>query len=98
MEAFLNLLWALIALAALGAWRSCWIRERRAGRRDPVRECAAVICALVLLFFAVSLSDDLHTNPALLEESSGTRRHSNLRDVRHAAPNPLQLASAQPIG
>ncbi len=87
MEAFLNLLWVLIAVGALGTWRGCWMREQRAQRRDPVREWAAVVCALVLLFFAVSLSDDLHTNPMLLEESGGGRRHSVIRDMGQAAPD-----------
>src|ERR1700733_10092924 len=79
MELFLNFLWAMIALAALGTWRACWMHERRE-RRDPVREWAAVVCALVLLFFAVSLSDDLHTSIALLEEGAGNRRHSAVWD------------------
>ncbi len=33
-------------------------------------------CALVLLFFAVSLTDDLHTAAMLLDECSASRRHS----------------------
>jgi hypothetical protein len=60
--------------------------EDRARRRDPVREWAAVICALVLLFFAVSLSDDLHASLALLEESAGSRRHSAVWDA-HPSPD-----------
>jgi len=86
MEAFLNLLWVLIAVGALGTWRGCWMREQREGRRDPVREWAAVVCALVLLFFAVSLSDDLRTSAMLLEEGAG-RRHSMMRDAGHAPPD-----------
>jgi hypothetical protein len=97
MEAFLNLLWVLIALGALGTWRGCWMRERRSQRRDPVREWAAVVCALVLLFFAVSLSDDLHTNPMLLEESGGGRRHSAMRDAGQAAPDSSSHVAAHSI-
>jgi hypothetical protein len=33
-------------------------------------------CALVLLFFAVSLTDDLHAAAMLLDECSASRRHS----------------------
>ncbi len=66
-----------MALAGLGVWRACWMPQHRVRRRDPVREWAAVVCALVLLFFAVSLSDDLHASLALLEESAAAyRRHS----------------------
>ena len=93
MEAFLNLLWLLIALGALGTWRGCWMREQRAQRRDPVREWAAVVCALVLLFFAVSLSDDLRASAMLLEESTG-RRHSMMRDAGQAAAgSPTHVAA-----
>lgn len=96
MEAFLNLLWVLIALGALGTWRGCWMREQREGRRNPVREWAAVVCALVLLFFAVSLSDDLHASPMLLEESAG-RRHSVMRDTGQAAPDTSHHLAAHPV-
>jgi hypothetical protein len=86
MESFLNFLWVLMAVAALGVWRSCWMPEDRARRRDPVREWAAVVCALVLLFFAVSLSDDLRSSLVLLEESAGSRRHSAVWDA-HPSPD-----------
>jgi hypothetical protein len=86
MELFLNFLWAMIALAALGTWRACWMHERRE-RRDPVREWAAVVCALVLLFFAVSLSDDLHSGLALPDESAASRRHSLSWNATRLSPD-----------
>lgn len=76
MELFLNLLWVLIAAGAITVWRNCWLPEARASRREPFREWTAMGCALVLLFFAVSLTDDLHSNVSLLEDSSSSRRHS----------------------
>jgi hypothetical protein len=97
MEAFLNLLWVLIALGALGAWRGCWMREQREGRRDPIREWAAVVCALVLLFFAVSLSDDLHASPMLLDESAGGRRHSMMRNAGQPAPDSSSHVAAHSV-
>jgi hypothetical protein len=92
METFLNFLWVLMALAGLGVWRACWMREHPVHRRDPVREWAAVICALVLLFFAVSLSDDLRSSLALLEESAGSRRHSTVWDA-HPSPDARQATT-----
>ena len=97
MELFLNFLWALIALVALGVWRACWMREQRSQRRDPVREWAAVVCALVLLFFAVSLSDDLHTSlrrlkralPVAVTRLSGTAAYSS--------PDAARQIPAQPV-
>jgi hypothetical protein len=96
MELFLNFLWVLIALAALGVWRVCWMREQRTQRRNPVREWAAVVCALVLLFFAVSLSDDLHSSLALLEESAASRRHSAYSNAGHPNPNSPGVAPIHP--
>lgn len=76
MESILNFLWVLIALAALSVWRIYWSRDRRGGRRNVIREWTAIGCALVLLFFAVSLTDDLHFGLAIFDECAGARRHS----------------------
>src|SRR5580693_9158437 len=97
MELFLNFLWALIALVALGVWRACWMREQRSERRDPVREWAAVVCALVLLFFAVSLSDDLHASLAPLEESAAGRRHSVIWNAANSSPDSAKQIPHQPV-
>jgi hypothetical protein len=76
MELFLNLLWVLIAAGVIAVWRNCWLPEAQASRREPFREWTAIGCALVLLFFAVSLTDDLHSSVSLLEDCSSSRRHS----------------------
>lgn len=76
MELFLNLLWVLIAAGAIGVWRICWWSEKPRSRRDSFREWTAMGCALVLLFFAVSLTDDLKAEAMLLDECSASRRHS----------------------
>lgn len=94
MEAFLNFLWVLIAAVALRIWRTRWQHEQRKSRRDPVREWTAIGCALVLLFFAVSLTDDLHSEIVLFDESSLGRRftssaHSSAQamdNVPHSGP------------
>lgn len=76
MELFLNLLWVLIAAGAIGVWRTCWRSERPRSRRDSLREWTAMGCALILLFFAVSLTDDLYAAAMLLDECSASRRNS----------------------
>jgi hypothetical protein len=76
MELFLNLLWVLIAAGAIGVWRICWQCQKPRTRRDPFREWTAIGCALVLLFFAVSLTDDLYAAAMLLDECSANRRQS----------------------
>ncbi len=74
MELFLNLLWGVIALASLAAWRGVWVRQDRISRRTSLDQWAAFTCALVFLFFAVSLTDDLHPSAALFDECSSGRR------------------------
>ncbi len=76
MESFLNLLWVAIAAGAFCFWRTRWLHERRDRRRQPLQEWTAFACALVLLFFAVSLTDDLHSELMIFDECSTSRRHS----------------------
>jgi hypothetical protein len=76
MESFLNLLWVAIAAAAFCFWRTRWLHERRDHGREPLREWTAFGCALVLLFFAVSLTDDLHSDLVIFDECSVSRRYS----------------------
>lgn len=76
MELLLNLLWMLIAVAVLWTWRTRWIYQRQRIIGVSLREWTAVSVALILLFFAVSMSDDLHMEMALFEDSSASRRGS----------------------
>jgi hypothetical protein len=92
MELFLNFLWVLIAVFGLSVWRVCWAPER-SGRRAPLQEWTAIVAALVFLFFAVSLSDDLHSDLVLEESASGRRQtmalasaHSAPEGVKHTSP------------
>jgi hypothetical protein len=85
MELFLNLLWLLIAAGVVCVWRTCWLRQKTQKRREPLREWTAMGCALVLLFFAVSLTDDLHSEVMLLEDRSTSRRHSICSHHSHSS-------------
>jgi hypothetical protein len=89
MELFLNCLWALIGVFIMCLWRTRWMRQRRDGRREPLREWTAIACALVLLFFAVSLSDDLHAEVMLSDDCFTGRRHSS---CMHASLHPAKSA------
>jgi hypothetical protein len=73
---FLNLLWVLIAAGAVSIWRVRWLHEKPQSHRESLREWTAMGCALVLLFFAVSLTDDLNGEAMLLDECAASRRHS----------------------
>jgi hypothetical protein len=86
MELFLNLLWVAIAVVAFGLWRTQWLRGRPENRRNPLREWTAFACALVLLFFVVSLTDDLHSGMVVFDECCASRRHSGAQVCPHHSP------------
>jgi len=74
VELLLNLVWLLLAAGILCTWRTRWVHQRPGTIGASLREWTAVTVALVLLFFAVSMSDDLHLEMALFEEVSTSRR------------------------
>jgi hypothetical protein len=78
VETFLNLIWLLIALAALAVWRYRWLPNRVASRSRAVPEFVALVCALALLFPAISLTDDLHPVIVAVDAASGKRNGSAL--------------------
>jgi len=82
MELLLNVFWLLLALTSVGVWRLKW---SRGGRRESLRGAIGLCCVLVLLFFAISLTDDLHEIPAVAEDTSSPCR-------------PLRIWKANPIG
>lgn len=96
MELFLNFLWLLIAIFGLSVWRVCWV-PGRSGRREPLHEWTAAVAALVFLFFAVSLSDDLHSDLVLFEESTSGRRQAIVLASAHSAHPGVKEASASSL-
>src|SRR2546426_1953964 len=81
MELLLNVFWFLLALLGIGLW---WARRSRASQnrvepRQLLREAVSLGCVLVLLFFAISLTDDLHAVPAIAEESRSSRDRKSTR-------------------
>jgi|SRR5580658_5815063 hypothetical protein len=83
MEIFLNIFWVVITLAGVIAWRTRWTRQTRLRRHAAWREWSAFVCAMVLLFFVVSLTDDLHAELMLFEECSTSRRHATCAVCAH---------------
>jgi hypothetical protein len=86
MESFLNLLWVAIAAVAFGFWRTRWRHQRPEHSRDPLREWTAFASALVLLFFTVSLTDDLHSELVIFDECCASRRGSTVLVCSHHSP------------
>lgn len=86
MESFLNILWLLFATSAVLLWQLHWVQQKRAAQRNRVQQWTAFLCGLVLLFFAVSLTDDLHSEIVFYEECANGRRHSLVCGVAQAIP------------
>lgn len=74
MERYLNLLWCAIVVVTVVVWRMCWAPRRQRGSQHAVFQGIALVCAFVFLFFAVSLTDDLHSDLLLVDD--GARRHT----------------------
>jgi len=73
MELGLNLLWLLLAVASLSlVWRGEDLCSRAGWQ--AWRRILALACALVIFFPVISLTDDLHAAPLVMEDSNPARR------------------------
>ncbi len=79
MELGLNLLWFLIAVASFAHRQGQTFHTR--GRRRPL---IALGCALALLFPVVSITDDLHADQAIIEDSSPSKRTLKSSAANHS--------------
>jgi hypothetical protein len=98
MELFLNAFWLLLALLSVGLWWTQWspTGSGRAARQASLRGGIALCCVLVLLFFAISLTDDLHEIPAVAEDTGSSQRP--LQIWKASPPSPESGKHAAPSG
>jgi hypothetical protein len=91
MELALNLIWLALALAGFALLGSNLSRAKERSARPPNNreKIIAMSCALIILFFVVSMTDDLHDQEVAVEESKLLR-------VASAAGSP-SLASAHSV-
>ena len=102
MELILNLGWLLLAAACFHFW---WPRKRRFGgqRNRSLRGFLALGCALVVLFPIISVTDDLHEEQAVMEDSSArlTKRwagsHGSASAEQHFFTPPSRVSSRLPF-
>ena len=71
MELALNLVWVCLALSGIALlWgelsRSSENESRRSSNHQKI---IAMICTLIILFFVVSMTDDLHDQEVVVEDS-----------------------------
>jgi hypothetical protein len=71
MELALNLTWLCLALAgfALLVGNLSWATTQAEQRPSNRQKIMAMTCALIILFFVVSMTDDLHDQEIFVEES-----------------------------
>ena len=73
MELTLNIIWLVLALAGFAWWawmhRRAWTQGGVSGRR-----LGAVIFCSALLFPVISMTDDLHAQPAAYEDPAPARQ------------------------
>jgi hypothetical protein len=96
MELALNLVWVCVAVAALLALGAS-LSNNGAQLRRPAsygRKVIAMSCALVILFFIISMTDDLHGQEILIEE----KRTSRMALIAGAgAPGPSASTRSIPL-
>ena len=89
MELTLNLVWVCVAVAAILA-QIATLSGNGASLRRPAsiaRKGIAMGCALVILFFVISMTDDLHNQQVLVED----RKSSRIAVVTATPANPASL-------
>ncbi len=86
MELSLNLFWLLLVVVSVVVWRrkgSPLHRPRRA--RGSRHGLIALGCVLALLFPVISITDDLHAEQAIIEDSNPSKRAVRNSAGDHAA-------------
>lgn len=75
MELTLNLVWLCVAIAGILAMVAVLLRTAASSDRPASawQKIVAMSCALVILFFVISMTDDLHGQAILFEEKKPSR-------------------------
>jgi hypothetical protein len=91
MELALNLVWLCVAIVGLKLLCGSLSRAEAHSDRPPNhwRKIVAMGCTLVILFFVISMTDDLHDQEILVEESKSSRILSGSDAPSPGAPGPV---------
>jgi hypothetical protein len=75
MELALNLIWVCVAVLGCALLGSNLSRTSKptVGRTSNRQKIIAMGCALIILFFVISMTDDLHDQEIFVEESKSLR-------------------------
>jgi hypothetical protein len=91
MELALNLVWLCVAIVGLKLLCGSLSRAEALSDRSPNhwRKIVAMSCTLVILFFVISMTDDLHDQEILVEESKSSRILLGMDASSPAVPGPV---------
>ena len=81
MELTLNLVWVFVAIVGILV-QIVTLRKTARSSKDtasPARKVVAMGCALVILFFVISMTDDLHDQVLVWEESKHSRTSASAK-------------------
>ena len=94
MELTLNLVWVCVAIAGILAQMVVLSRSAASSERaaSHCRKVIAMVCSLVILFFVISMTDDLHDQEILIEERKGSRVSAGT-DAPGPAASALSIAA-----
>jgi len=75
MELALNLVWLLLAISslALAGWRLFLTARSKELQAPELHSLIALCCTLVILFFVISMTDDIHDQQISPEDSQSYR-------------------------
>jgi hypothetical protein len=104
VELTLNLVWVCVAVAGIVLQ---WLTLARSVRSSDGAACTrqkvvAMACALVILFFVISMTDDLHAQQVLVEERKSSRMAAVVETAAHSTsaksiPIDFLLLSPPPV-
>ena len=78
MELALNLVWLFLAVCGLALLGTDLTKTKHRAPTHSIRQqLVAMSCALIILFFVVSMTDDLHDQEVLVEDSKFLRAISS---------------------
>jgi hypothetical protein len=89
MELALNLVWLCVAIVGIAVQFIVLSRAAKPGDqpRSHWRKTIAMGCTLVILFFVISMTDDLHQQEIVLEDSKSSRIVSGTVTSSHGSPD-----------
>ena len=95
MELALNLVWVVVALLGFVLLRANLSRTSTHPDREPSnrQKIIAMTCTVVILFFVISMTDDLHEQQMAAEESRSSRVTIESASPSRSDAHPLVTAA-----